>query len=72
MVCQLRASKYLWPDMMQKLQQLPIPLRVLAYVAAALVFLALAAGVGVMAALTLVRMEVRREVRGPIRPVPGG
>jgi hypothetical protein len=53
MACQLRASKYLWPDMMQKLQQLPIPLRVLAYVAAALVFLALAAGVGVMAALTL-------------------
>src|SRR5215210_7472936 len=39
--------------MMQRIQQLPIPLRILAYAAAAAAVLALAAGVGVMAALTL-------------------
>src|SRR5215218_793392 len=39
--------------MMQRLQQLPTPLRILAYAAAAAAVLALAAGVGVMAALTL-------------------
>ncbi len=40
-------------DMIQKLQQLPTPIKILAYAAAAVVVLALAAGVGVMAALTL-------------------
>jgi hypothetical protein len=39
--------------MMQKLQRLPTPLRVLAYAAAAAAVLTLAAGVGAMAALTL-------------------
>src|SRR5215210_7996040 len=39
--------------MMQRIQQLPIPLRILAYAAAAAAMLALAAGVGVVAALTL-------------------
>jgi hypothetical protein len=39
--------------MMQRIQQLPIPLRILAYAAAAAAVLALAAGVGVMSALTL-------------------
>src|SRR5215210_6019009 len=39
--------------MMQRIQQLPIPLRILAYAAAAAALLAVAAGVGVMAALTL-------------------
>ena len=39
--------------MIQKLQRLPIPFRILAYAAAAAAVLALAAGVGVVAALTL-------------------
>jgi hypothetical protein len=39
--------------MIQKLQQLPISLKLLAFAAAAAVVLAVAAGVGVMAALTL-------------------
>jgi hypothetical protein len=39
--------------MMQKLQQLPVPLKLLAFAAAAMVVLAVAAGVGVMAALAL-------------------
>jgi hypothetical protein len=39
--------------MIQKLQQLPIPLRILAYAAAAAAVFVLAAGVGVVAALTL-------------------
>jgi hypothetical protein len=38
---------------LQRLQELPLPLRVLAYVAAAAAVLAVAAGVGVVAALTL-------------------
>src|SRR5215212_3562017 len=39
--------------MIQRLQELPLPLRVLAYVAAAAAVLAVAAGVGVVAALML-------------------
>lgn len=39
--------------MMQRLQNLPVPLRIVAYAAAAAALLAIAAGVGAMAALTL-------------------
>jgi hypothetical protein len=48
--------------MIQRLQQLPVPLKILAFAAAAAAVLALAAGVGYMAALTL----------GPDRDSPQG
>src|SRR5215203_282787 len=48
--------------MMQRLQQLPVSLKILAFAAAAAAVLALAAGVGYMAALTL----------GPDRDSPQG
>jgi hypothetical protein len=48
--------------MIQRLQQLPVPLKILAFAAAATAALALAAGVGYMAALTL----------GPDRDSPQG
>ena len=48
--------------MLQRLQQLPVPLKILAFAAAAAAALALAAGVGYMAALTL----------GPDRDSPQG
>jgi hypothetical protein len=47
-----RCSWHYTLNVMQRLQQLPIPLRILAYAAAAAV-LTLAAGVGVVAGLTL-------------------
>ncbi len=63
--------------MMQRIQQLPIPLRILAYAAAAAAVLALAAGVGVMAALTLGSDEgppegAKPERAGGANPGQGG
>ena len=52
---------------MQRLQQLPISFRILALVAATLAVLALAAGVGVMAALTLGSDGGSREGANPER-----
>jgi hypothetical protein len=61
----------------QRLQELPLPLRVLAYVAAAAAVLAVAAGVGVVAALTLGANEgppegAKPELTGQYNPEQGG
>jgi hypothetical protein len=61
----------------QRLQELPLPLRVLAYVAAAAAMLAVAAGVGVVAALTLGANEgppegAKPELTGQYNPEQGG
>jgi hypothetical protein len=53
--------------MIQRLQELPLPLRVLAYVAAAAAVLAVATGIGVVAALTLGANEGSPEVAKPER-----
>jgi hypothetical protein len=63
--------------MIQRLQELPLPLRVLAYVAAAAAVLAVAAGVGVVAALTLGANEgppegAKPELTGQYNPEQGG
>ncbi len=63
--------------MIQKLQQLPIPLKVLAYAAAAMAVLALAAVVGMMAAVTLgpdrdSPQRVESERAGEANPGQGG
>jgi hypothetical protein len=62
---------------LQRLQELPLPLRVLAYVAAAAAVLAVAAGVGVVAALTLGANEgppegAKPELTGQYNPEQGG
>jgi hypothetical protein len=61
----------------QRLQELPLHLRVLAYVAAAAAVLAVAAGVGVVAALTLGANEgppdgAKPELTGQYNPEQGG
>jgi hypothetical protein len=61
----------------QRLQELPLPLRVLAYVAAAAAMLAVAAGVGVVAALMLGANEgppegAKPELTGQYNPEQGG
>jgi len=61
----------------QRLQELPLPLRVLAYVAAAAAVLAVAAGVGVVAALMLGANEgppegAKPELTGQYNPEQGG
>jgi hypothetical protein len=62
---------------LQRLQELPLPLRVLAYVAAAAAVLAVAAGVGVVAALMLGANEgppegAKPELTGQYNPEQGG
>jgi hypothetical protein len=63
--------------MIQRLQELPLPLRVLAYVAAVAAVLAVAAGIGVVAALTLGANEgspegAKTERTGQYNPEQGG
>ena len=63
--------------MMQRLQNLPVTLRVVAYIAAAAALLAVAAGVGAMAALTLgpdggAPEEAKPERAEKANPGPGG
>src|SRR5215208_3767449 len=63
--------------MIQRLQELPLPLRVLAYVAAAAAVLAVAAGVGVVAALMLGANGgppegAKPELTGQYNPEQGG
>jgi hypothetical protein len=63
--------------MIQRLQELPLPLRVLAYVAAAAAMLAVAAGVGMVAALMLGTNEgppegAKPELTGQYNPEQGG
>jgi hypothetical protein len=61
----------------QRLQELPLPLRVLAYVAAAAAVLAVAVGIGVVAALMLGAIEgppegAKTESAGQYNPEQGG